>query len=556
MKSLRQTPVSQMRLTSAAIEAVKKLQVRSALDIAVASRNEVLGLRIRRSSDALRQLDRAVWRIVAHTERQAKSDLRATLKGLRLRMLPARAPDGGQDDRAVESNDGATRGSDTPDDYSVYGRSLTTEEETICSATAVSVLGLSVRACNVAKALGLATALDVARARREELARLKNCGRTTIREFRSAVVSAIESHGHTVIIDVGHAEELTQRVDAILSMLDQRSQFVLKRRFGMWDGNGTTLEGVAAILGVTRERVRQIEARAKKMLRGSLFSKEALGILKQLRDFYLDPNRAPFFGVLTADDIESLIELRSTGKAPELKRAIALRFLVSAFDVGLEHFKQGLATDLEGRFRSEDAANRFKSLETEIRTLLAARGRPIPIDDLANRLCANGLETSALELKRLSQVSSEIGISVGEVALRHWNKFGRGRSAARIERALTELGKPTHCSYVAEKMNFMFPDKAPFQGHAITATMLRYPDVFVSLGRGMYGLRNWGVSRPPYVKDFVIDSMRLAGGQATVEDIAELGARKHGFKKSSIAMTMSLNPNFFQHVRGTLYRLL
>jgi hypothetical protein len=86
--------------------------------------------------------------------------------------------------------------------------------------------------------------------------------------------------------------------------------------------------------------------------------------------------------------------------------------------------------------------------------------------------------------------------------------------------------------------------------------MLRYPHVFVSLGRGEYALRNWGVSRPPYVKDFVIDAMREAGGQATVKYIAEIGAKKHGFKHSSIAMTMSLHPTFFQHVRGKLYKLL
>jgi hypothetical protein len=85
--------------------------------------------------------------------------------------------------------------------------------------------------------------------------------------------------------------------------------------------------------------------------------------------------------------------------------------------------------------------------------------------------------------------------------------------------------------------------------------MLRYPDVFVSLGRGTYALRNWGVSRPPYVKDFVIETMRLSGGQATIEQVAAVGAKKYGFKRSSIAMTMSLNPTFFQRVRGTLYKL-
>jgi hypothetical protein len=134
------------------------------------------------------------------------------------------------------------------------------------------------------------------------------------------------------------------------------------------------------------------------------------------------------------------------------------------------------------------------------------------------------------------------------------NRLRHG-AAARIERALSELGEPTHYSYIVEKLNFLFPAKAPFVGHAISATMLRYPDVFVSLGRGVYALRNWGVSRPPYVKDFVIDTLRAAGGQATLEHVAALGAKKYGFKRNSIAMTLSLHPTFFERVSGTLYKL-
>jgi hypothetical protein len=316
---------------------------------------------------------------------------------------------------------------------------------------------------------------------------------------------------------------------------------------------------VAGILGLTRDRIRQIETKSIKKLRGSLFSRTALGILIQLRDFYLDANRSPSFGgFLTAADVDVLLELRASVKDPDsVTRANALRFLIGTFDDDLERFKHDLAADDEDLwFRSESDATRFKSIESEVRTFLASKGRPTPIDDVVKRLCAAGIETSAPEIKRLAHVSREVGLSAGELALRGWNRFRRRHAAARIERALTELGKPTHHSYIVEKLNFMFPQKAPFLGHAITATMLRYPDVFVSLGRGTYALRNWGVSRPPYVKDFVIESMRQAGGQTTIQHVAELGAKKYGFKHSSIAMTMSLNPTFFQHVRGTLYRLL
>jgi hypothetical protein len=443
----------------------------------------------------------------------------------------------------------------------VFGAPLTEGEQTVCGATPLDVLGLSVRASNVAVAFGMVTALDVARANRDEVTDLKNCGRTTIRELRSAISALLRESGPTESVDICRPSDVEAQVAAILSTLDPRSQMVLQRRFGLWAGEKTTLEGVASTLGLTRERIRQIETKALKRLRGSRSRKVGLAMLAHLRDSYLDPNRSPVLaGVLTAEDVDDLCELRlSPDASGSTSRGLALRFLLGAFDETLERFKQGLAMDREGRwFASEAAAKRWDRLESEVRTALASRGRPALIDDLVARLrlSSAGVEITAPELRRLPQVSRQVVMSLGQLALPNWNRFGRGRAAGRVERALAELGQPTHFSYIVEKMNFLFPDKAPFQGHAITATMLRYPDVFVSLGRGEYALRNWGVSRPPYVKDFVIDTMREAGGEATVEYVADIGAKKHGFKHSSIAMTMSLHPTFFQHLRGKLYKLL
>jgi hypothetical protein len=499
----------------------------------------------------------AVWRILSYEDRRARAELRETLKALRPRLYPPIHND--EEQGRGSQPEGPVTGSDLVDDGSVPGRPLTAEEETVCRATPVGVLGLSARARNIANARGFVTALDIAKANREELAHSKNCGRTTIREFRLAVVKALEDRGPAIIVDAGRVEDLKEQILGMLSKLDPRSQLVLQKRFGLWDGDRRTLEDVAGTLGLTRERIRQIETKAITALRGSFSSTLANGLIAQLRDFYLDAARSPSFaGVLTADDVETIVELRVSAHGTEATtRALAVRFLIGAFDDDLEEFKRGLTADGEHRwFRTQASAKRFQSIESAVRTLLASRGQPIHSNDLLKRLYAIDLETNAAELERLSVVSSEIGLSAGAPALRHWNRFRRGRAVVRIERALAELGQPTHHSYIAEKLNFMFPDKAPFVGHAIIATMLRYPDVFVSPGRGTYALRNWGVSRPPLVKNFVIESLKRAGGQATIEQVAELGAKKHGFKQSSIAMTMALHPTFFKRIRGTLYKLL
>ncbi|HAV92464.1 TPA: RNA polymerase sigma factor RpoD [candidate division WOR-3 bacterium] len=59
---------------------------------------------------------------------------------------------------------------------------------------------------------------------------------------------------------------LRERLEMVLSDLTPRQQTVLKLRFGLQDGYPRTLEEVGEILDVTRERVRQIEAKALEKL--------------------------------------------------------------------------------------------------------------------------------------------------------------------------------------------------------------------------------------------------------------------------------------------------
>ena len=60
---------------------------------------------------------------------------------------------------------------------------------------------------------------------------------------------------------------LKEQVKEILSALTEREQKILKLRFGLEDGKQHTLEEVGQEFTVTRERIRQIEAKALAKLR-------------------------------------------------------------------------------------------------------------------------------------------------------------------------------------------------------------------------------------------------------------------------------------------------
>jgi RNA polymerase primary sigma factor len=60
---------------------------------------------------------------------------------------------------------------------------------------------------------------------------------------------------------------LQEQLEAVLTTLPPREQEVLKMRFGLEDCYSLTLEEVGLYFNVTRERIRQIEAKALRRLR-------------------------------------------------------------------------------------------------------------------------------------------------------------------------------------------------------------------------------------------------------------------------------------------------
>ncbi len=91
----------------------------------------------------------------------------------------------------------------------------------------------------------------------------------------------IEDKEAIVPADAATRTMLNEAVKEVLSELSEREQEVIRLRFGLDDGQIRTLEQVGHEFGVTRERIRQIEAKTLAKLRHPMRS-------QRLRD-YLDP---------------------------------------------------------------------------------------------------------------------------------------------------------------------------------------------------------------------------------------------------------------------------
>jgi RNA polymerase primary sigma factor len=97
-------------------------------------------------------------------------------------------------------------------------------------------------------------------------------------EENSYLGDFIEDESVVGPVDAASKQLLKEQMQDILDSLSERERKVLEMRFGLLDGQGHTLEEVGQEFGVTRERIRQIEAKALRKLRHPIRS-------RKLRDY-------------------------------------------------------------------------------------------------------------------------------------------------------------------------------------------------------------------------------------------------------------------------------
>ena len=89
----------------------------------------------------------------------------------------------------------------------------------------------------------------------------------------------IEDHASPAPLEVASNHILKIQIGEALNKLSERERKILVLRFGLEDGRFRTLEEVGQEFGITRERIRQIEAKALRKLRHPTYSRQLRGYL-------------------------------------------------------------------------------------------------------------------------------------------------------------------------------------------------------------------------------------------------------------------------------------
>ncbi len=123
----------------------------------------------------------------------------------------------------------------------------------------------------------------------EETKRVLNIGRQPVSLDRPVGESEDSSFGEFIEDDATARPErsasnelLREKIEGLLKTLTYREREIIRLRYGLGDGYTYTLEEVGRIFKVTRERVRQIEAKAVRKLQHPVRSKQLEGFIERV----------------------------------------------------------------------------------------------------------------------------------------------------------------------------------------------------------------------------------------------------------------------------------
>ena len=130
----------------------------------------------------------------------------------------------------------------------------------------------------------LASAMEIPRVKVEEMLKIArqplSLEMPTDTEGESTLSDFVEDEDITALDDVVATSMLRILLQEVLQDLPTREVRILQLRYGLVDGETSTLEEIGKKMGVTRERVRQIETKALHRLRHPMRSRRLKGFLK------------------------------------------------------------------------------------------------------------------------------------------------------------------------------------------------------------------------------------------------------------------------------------
>ncbi len=327
-----------------------------------------------------------------------------------------------------------------------------------------------------------------------------------------------------------------QIAKSLISVLPKRAQDVVKKRFGLEDGERKTLESIGEVYGITRERVRQIENFALSAIKKSEAYKNAAQAMSQLKD-HLNQ-----YGVVASERHF----LGHLAKEADLQNHIYF-FLVLGDDFRRvkedDHFHHRWTLDEKYSQKVEDALRDLHGGLTPEDVLSESEIISRLRDCLKKSIRDEIKAETACRWLLLSRMISQNPIGDWGIANSPNIRIRGMRDLAYL--VLKRHGSPMHFSEVAKCIEDTFKRNA----HVATCHNELIKDVrFVLVGRGLYALASWGYASGT-VKDIIATLLKREGALSRDEIVAKVLKERY-VKENTIGVNLQNSKLFKKDSKG------
>lgn len=330
-----------------------------------------------------------------------------------------------------------------------------------------------------------------------------------------------------------------QFVQDILSTIDrEREREIIARRFGLFDRK-ETLEQIGELLGITRERVRQLEKAVIARLKAQTEQGQIPHVIEvetRLISYLRENGGGARIATLSA-------EFTSENSRTDQSRVAFLAALCPQLILveDTDHFNQ--AAVLRTSYDE-------KAVKETIHAIIAAvkkAGEPQTADNIAGELSSN-----AAAINALASVSKDLATLNGLWGLVKWPTVNPKNIRDKIYVILKNNGKHMHFSEIAEAIKDSDFKRKDVTTQAIHNELIK-DKRFVLIGRGIYALREWGYQKGT-VADIITEVLREAGKPLHRDEIVKRVLKSRFVKETTILLNLQ-GKNQFKRVAKATYEL-
>ncbi len=322
--------------------------------------------------------------------------------------------------------------------------------------------------------------------------------------------------------------------DILNSIEREREREIIARRYGLFDRK-ETLEQIGELLGITRERVRQLEK----------------SVMTKLRTMGAE---LPHIANVEATLLATLTEVGETA------RVTALSATLTAENTRTDQSRIAFITELCPNISviSEDdtyfqaagdskahTSDKIKKEVADVVEAIKKADKPIEIKDMT-KLASMQSESYT---KALASISKQLATLNGRWGLVKWPTVNPKNIRDKIYVILSENKKHMHFNEIAESIKASDFKRKDVTTQAIHNELIK-DKRFVLIGRGIYALKEWGYSKGT-VADIISDVLREAGEPLHRDEIVKRVLKSRFVKETTILLNLQSKPQFKRVAKAT-----